>query len=252
MIGLARREGMPYGADEISRLTVVAEELATFIYGDRQRQLAITLEERQNLVRDLHDSVAQKLYGLVQLSEAAQASLETGTAAQSAQVLVRIGENARQALKEMRLFLFEMKPVDLENEGLVSVLHQRLAAVEGRADMKARLVADDKINLPLEKQITLYYIAQEALNNILKYANARSVMIHLKKRKTTYALEIEDDGCGFDPQNADKGGMGLQIMRERLAQVDGKLTIRSTPGKGTKITATVSKDRIPTAAKKGK
>ena len=130
-------------------MTAVAEELATFIYGDRQRQLAITLEERRNLVRDLHDSVAQKLYGLVQLSEAAQASLETGTAAQSAQVLVRIGENARQALKEMRLFLFEMKPVDLENEGLVSVLHQRLAAVEGRADMKARLVADETDHLVL-------------------------------------------------------------------------------------------------------
>ena len=252
VIGLARKEGQSYGADEISRLNVVAEELASFIYSDRQRQLSIALEERQRLVHDLHDSVTQKLYGLVQLTEAAQASIETGSAAQSAQVLARIGENARQALKEMRLFLFEMKPVDLEHEGLVSVLHQRLAAVEGRADMKARLVADDKINLPLDKQITLYFIAQEALNNILKYANARSVMIRLKNRKTSYALEIEDDGCGFDPQNADKGGMGLRIMRERLDKVDGRLVIKSIPGKGTKITATVSKDKIPTEVKKGK
>ena len=251
-IGLIRKSGSAYGQDEISRLTVVAEELASFIHSDRQRQLTIALEERQRLVRDLHDSVTQKLYGLVQLTEAAQASLESGSAVQSAQVLSRIGENARQALKEMRLFLFEMKPVDLEHEGLVAVLHQRLAAVEGRADIKARLVADDKINLPLEKQIMLYYIAQEALNNILKHANARTVMIRLKKRRTSIALEIVDDGCGFDANIPDKGGMGLRIMHERAAKVDGKLEIQSAPGKGTKITATVNKEKIPPATKKGK
>ncbi|HTX91569.1 MAG TPA: histidine kinase N-terminal 7TM domain-containing protein [Anaerolineales bacterium] len=243
-IGLLRRDGLAYGQDEISRLAVVAEELASFIYSDRQRQMAIVLEERQRLVRDLHDSVTQKLYGLVALTEAAQASLETGTALQAAQVLGRIGENARQALKEMRLFLFEMKPVDLEHEGLVSVLHQRLAAVEGRADIRARLIADEKIDLPLEKQVTLYYIAQEALNNILKHANARAVMIHLKNRKSSVALEIEDDGRGFDMKNADKGGLGLRIMHERADQVGGKIKITSTPGKGTKVTATVSKDKV--------
>jgi PAS domain S-box-containing protein len=243
VIGLARNDGPPYGTDEISRLTVVSEELASLIYSDRQRQLAIALEERQRLVRDLHDSVTQKLYGLVQLTEAAQASVENGTPAQSIQVVTRIGENARQALKEMRLFLFEMKPVDLEHEGLIAVLHQRLAAVEGRADIKARLVVDDKINLPLEKQITLYYIAQEALNNILKHANAHSVMIRLKKKKLSYSLEIEDDGCGFDQLKTDKGGMGLRIMHERVAKVGGKLSIKSTRGKGTKITATVGREK---------
>ncbi len=252
VIGLTRTEGPPYGLDEISRLTVVADELASLIYSDRQRQIAIALEERQRLVRDLHDSVTQKLYGLVQLTEAAQASLETGTAGQSAQVLSRIGENARQALKEMRLFLFEMKPVDIERDGLVSVLHQRLAAVEGRADIKARLVADDKINLPLEKEIALYYIAQEGLNNILKHGNASSVMIRLKNRKNSCVLEIEDDGCGFDPQSLEKGGLGMRIMHERAAKVDGRLAIKSSPGKGTRITATVSRNKIPSKAKKEK
>jgi signal transduction histidine kinase len=113
-------------------------------------------------------------------------------------------------------------------------------------------VADDKINLPLEKQIMLYYIAQEALNNILKHANARTVMIRLKKRRTSIALEIVDDGCGFDANIPDKGGMGLRIMHERAAKVDGKLEIQSAPGKGTKITATVNKEKIPPATKKGK
>jgi PAS domain S-box-containing protein len=249
-VGLTRRDGVPYSEDEINRIVVVAEELASLIDNDRQRQLAIALEERQRLVRDLHDSVTQKLYGLVQLTEAAQASMENGTPAQSTQMVKRIGENARQALKEMRLFLFERKPVDLEHEGLVSVLHQRLAAVEGRADIKARLVADEEIDLPVEKQVALYYIAQEALNNILKHANAHSVDIRLKKKKLFYELEIIDDGCGFEMAKTDKGGMGLHNMHERVARAGGRLAIKSMPGKGTKITATVSKDKVAPVVKK--
>ena len=105
-------------------------KLASFIRSDRQRQLAIALEERQRLVHDLHDSISQKLYGLVALTEAAQASLETGSTVQAAE-LSALARDARQALKEMRLFLFQMKPVDLENAGLVAALHERLAVVEG-------------------------------------------------------------------------------------------------------------------------
>ena len=244
-IGLVRKSGPAYGTDEITRLNVVTEELATFIYSDRQRQLTIALEERQRLVRDLHDSVTQKLYGLVALTEAAQASLESGTTEQSAKVLSRIAENARQALREMRLFLFQMKPVDLEHEGLVSILHQRLAAVEGRADIKARLLTDDKINISLEKQTVLYYIAQEALNNVLKHANAKSVTVRLKKKRSAFMLEVEDDGCGFSRKGLDKGGMGLRIMQERADTVGGEVKIDSTPGKGTKVIATVTKDGTP-------
>ncbi len=251
-ISLIRREGPLYEQEEISRLSVLAEELASLIYSDRQRQLAIVQEERQRLARDLHDSVTQKLYGLVALTEAAQASLETGATVHPSQVLERIGVNARQALKEMRLFLFEMKPVDLEHEGLVSVLHQRLAAVEGRSDIKARLLADDDINLSLEKQIALYYIAQEALNNILKHANARSVMVRLKNRKTSVVLEVEDDGCGFDPKAGDKGGMGLRNMQERAAAVGGKLEMESILKKGTRIVVTVGKDRATSIVGKGR
>jgi len=134
----------------------------------------------------------------------------------------------------------------------VAALHQRLAAVEGRADIKARLLADDKITLPMDKQIALYYIAQEALNNTLKHASAQSVMIRLKNRKTSIVLEVEDDGRGFDPKTADKGGMGLRNMQERVSAVGGKLKLESVPGEGTKIIVTVSKDRTRSAIKKGK
>jgi PAS domain S-box-containing protein len=251
VIGLIRKSGLPYGKDEITRLSIVAEELASFIRSDRQRQMAIALEERQRIVHDLHDSISQKLYGLFLLTEAAQASLESGSPVKAAE-LAKIGENARQALKEMRLFLFQMKPVDLEHTGLVAALHERLAAVEGRADIKARLLADDDIELSLEKEIMLYYIAQEALNNTMKHANARSVTILLKKRKTSVTLEVVDDGRGFDPKVTGKGGMGLRIMQERVAKLKGKVNITSTPGSGTKVTVTIGTNKIPHTKKREK
>jgi PAS domain S-box-containing protein len=245
VIGLVRKEDAPaFGQDEITRLAIVAEELASFIRNDRKRQQALAQEERQSLVRDLHDSISQKLYGVVALTEAAQASLETGSTVQAVD-LSRIGESARQALKEMRLFLFQMKPVDLEHKGLVAALNERLAAVEGRANIKARVLADENIYLSLEKETILYNIALESLNNIMKHANARSVTILLKRRKASVILEVVDDGCGFDPKTAGQGGMGLRIMQERATKVDGKLTIRSAPGKGTKVIATVDENKIP-------
>jgi signal transduction histidine kinase len=142
----------------------------------------------------------------------------------------------------MRLFLYELQPVDLEREGLVSILNQRLAAVEGRADIKARLLADEKISLPLPKEVALYFIAQEALNNVLRHAYAKSVTVCLKQKKGNILLEIEDDGTGFDTLHPNHGGMGLKNMRERIAQVSGKLRITSTPGKGTKVSVSVGRD----------
>src|SRR5512147_1902632 len=105
----------------------------------------------------------------------------------------------------MRLFLYEMQPVDLEKEGLVAILHHRLSAVEGRADIKARLLADDDISLAKDKEIALYFIAQEALNNVLKHAHAKAVTVSLKQKGRNVFLEIVDDGRGFDIQKTDVG-----------------------------------------------
>ena len=243
IIGLARTESPAFDNDEVARLDVVADEIATFIHSDRQRQLSIALAERQRLVRDLHDSTTQKLYGLLTLTEAAQAGIEMGSPDKLVPILSRIGETARQALKDMRLFLYELQPVDLERDGLVSILNQRLTAVEGRADVKARLLSDETISLPLDKEVALYYIAQEALNNVLKHAKAKSVTVRLKQTKSNVKLEVEDDGNGFTPGKDNCGGMGMRNMKERASQVGGKISISSIPGKGTKICATVSKDR---------
>ena len=245
VIGLLKKEdAQPFGNGEITSLAIVAEELASFTRNDRKRKQALAQEERRSLGRDLHDSIAQELNAVVLQTEAAQARLETGSTV-TAEDLAKIGESVRQTLKEMRLFIYQMKPVDLEHKGLVAALNERLSAVEGRANMKARVLSDENIYLSLEKETVLYNIAMEALNNIMKYADARSVTILLKKRKSTVTLEVVDDGRGFDPKTLGNGGMGLEGMQERLSKVAGKLTIRSAPGKGTKVIATVDENKIP-------
>ena len=246
---LGRKENSAYKQDEIVRLTILADQIATLIDSDRRRKLAITLSERQRLMRDVHDSVSQKLYGLVTLTEAAQAAIEAGAQQDFGQVLSRMGENARQAVKELRLFLFQMQPIDLEKEGIISVLHHRLTAVEGRADIKARFLADEPIFLSKKKEIALYYIAQEALNNVLRHAFANSVSVTLKQGYKYVTFEVADDGRGFDKSKLERGGLGLNNIKERVKQENGKLKISSKPGKGTIIQVIFEKD-VPKISRK--
>lgn len=245
MLGLVciiRKPGSIYNPEEVVRFTAAAEELSNFIYNDRQRQLAIALTERARLVRDLHDSVTQKLYGLLALTEAAQAGLEAGSTEMSIRVLAPIGENARQALKEMRLFLYELSPSNLKKDGLFASLNQRLDAVEGRADIKRKITADESIYLTYEQQVAFFYIAQEALNNTLRHSHAKSVQITLKQTRVNIIMEIEDDGVGFNTEDFKKGGIGMRSMQERSEQIGASLKMHSEPGKGTKILVTLRKE----------
>lgn len=239
---LGRKEKPVYSQDEIIRLTTISDHIANLVDNDRRRKLSITLSERQRLMRDLHDSVSQRLYGLVTTTEGAQASIEAGSPIDPAELLAKIGDNARQAVREMRLFLYQMQPIDLEKEGLITVLHHRLAAVEGRAEIKARLLADEDITLSKVKEVALYFIAMEGLNNILRHARAKTVMVRLKKGRKNVILDIQDDGAGFDAMNSDRAGLGLANMRERTRKINGRIMILSKPGQGTRILVFVRKD----------
>ena len=244
---LGRKEKPVYSQDEIIRLTTLCDHIASLVDNERRRKLSITLSERKRLMRDLHDSVSQKLYGLVTTTEGAQASIEAGNTIDPAEILNKIGDNARQAVREMRLFLYQMQPIDLEKDGLITVLHHRLAAVEGRAEIRARLLADEDIALSKEKEIALYFIAMEALNNILRHAKAKTVMVRLKNGRKNVILEIMDDGNGFDTKNLDRAGLGLANMKERTRKINGKILILSEPNRGTRILVFTRKDKTITA-----
>jgi signal transduction histidine kinase len=201
----------------------------------RVREAAV-MEERARLARELHDSVTQSLYSLTLLAEGWRRLARTGRLEDTDDPLTELGEIAQQALKEMRLMVHELRPPALEQEGLLGALHQRLGAVEQRAGVEARLVAEDVFELPAAVEEGLYRITVEALNNALKHAAATSVTVYLRLADGRIELEVADNGRGFDAQGVDASwGIGLDSMRQRAEKLGGTLSIRSAPGEGTRV-----------------
>ena len=216
---------------------VIGLENARLYREEQERRQVAIREERGRLARELHDSVTQSLYSLTLLTEGWRRIVEAGEVEHVADYLAELGQIAQQALKEMRLLIYELRPQVLEQERLVGALQQRLEAVEGRAGVETRLLVDDKVdglsNLPQEE---LYRIALEALNNALKHAAATTVTLQLKVNEGQVQLEVSDNGKGFDPDLAvNKGGLGLTSMRERVGKLQGTFAILSAPGQGTTV-----------------
>jgi len=204
-----------------------------------EMEQAIT-KERNRLAGDLHDSVTQGLYGIVLHADAAKGQLTAKNSDRALDYLEEIKIAGKEALAEMRLLIFELRPPVLEREGLAAALETRLYAVEQRAGLKAEFQADIDDHLPLEVEDGLYRIAQEALNNTLKHAQAQQVWVRISQTGQTVTLEIADDGDGFELDSTHKhGGMGLSNMRARATQLGGELNIQSHPGEGTQITVEV-------------
>jgi signal transduction histidine kinase len=244
LMGLARESGLGFNLDEVTLLVSIVAQVGVAVHTDRLRQLAQrarVLEERERLAHDLHDSVTQTLYGLATLTEAGKMRLESGDLQASAHLLTRIAQTARQAIREMRLFLHQLRLPALEEEGLVNAIELRLAAVEGRSDVRARLEADEDLRLPPEVETCLYYITQEALNNALKHAAASEVTVRLARAGRGALLEVEDNGRGFDPAQARNGGIGLDSMRVRAKMIGATMEIHTRLEKGTRIMVLMEK-----------
>lgn len=194
------------------------------------------LEERQRLARDLHDSVIQALYSVTLHAQGARGLLVSGNLLQAADALRGLQETAQEALDEMRLLIFELRPPILEQVGLVAALQARLNSVEGRASLHTRLLTDRIGTLPAAVEQALYRIAQEALNNVLKHAQAQHVTVRLERAETAVRLEINDDGIGFEPSLMEaSGGVGLRGIAERVTQLAGTFTLLSAAGSGTHL-----------------
>jgi PAS domain S-box-containing protein len=209
------------------------------------REVAV-MEERARLARELHDSVTQSLFSMNLLAEAGQRLAESGDVARLEAYLQRLGEMSHQSLKEMRLLVHELRPLALEKHGLLGALQRRLDAVEARAGVDARLLVEGTIQVPYPAEEHLYRIAEQALNNALKHAGARTLTVRLATRDGGLAMTIVDDGRGFDPEVAGDGaGQGLISMRERAAQIGGTLTVTSAPGQGTTIAVRLPSGTVP-------
>jgi PAS domain S-box-containing protein len=225
--------------EEIGLAVAFADQAALAIENARlheQVRAGAVREERARLARELHDSVTQALFSMTLLAEAGQRLAQTGDFERVQSYLGRLGETSHQSLKEMRLLVYELRPLALKSVGLVGALQHRLDAVEARAGVEARLLVDGTILAPAGMEEDLYRIAEQALNNALKHASATSVTTRLQGNNRRLVLEVSDNGCGFDPEAAkEKGGQGLVSMQERAARVGGTLTLSSVPGQGTTV-----------------
>jgi len=240
------RQARQFSAEEQRLATSVADQAALAIEAAGLRQRAgeaAVLAERGRLARELHDSVTQGLYSVTLYAEAAARLLAGGKVSEAVDHLREVGETAQEALREMRLLIFELRPLELEKNGLAGALQARLESVEMRGGMKAELhVHGEAGDLPLRLQEELYHVAREALNNILKHAQARRVDVRLRVTRAACLLEVRDDGVGFDAAEKETGGgLGLRGMRERADRLGADLSIETGLGKGTSITLRVAR-----------
>ncbi len=202
---------------------------------EQSRELS-TLSERNRLALELHDAVSQRLFSLVLTAEAAGELLDRDAAAARDQV-ARLGQIAKEALDELRSLIFELRPPDLERDGLCGALRKHVEVL--------RRLQPGAIDLDIEADLggdpardrELLRIAQEALQNAVQHAHAGRVDVRLRRDDGRLLLEVEDDGVGFDPDAAELRSrrLGLTSMEERAQRLGGTLEIRSARGAGTTV-----------------
>jgi two-component system, chemotaxis family, CheB/CheR fusion protein len=206
------------------------------IRGLLRRLITAQEDERRRIGRDLHDQLGQEVVGLrLRLS----GILETAT---DATVRARI-EDALQILEkldqDLDFHIWELRPPGLDDLGLVKTLERFVQNWSREFGIAADFHSQglDKTRLPHDTEINLYRITQEALNNVLKHADASRVAVILECREEQLVLVIEDDGIGFDraAAGAAERGIGLIGMQERAALIGGTLEIEAGPGAGTTI-----------------
>jgi signal transduction histidine kinase len=202
---------------------------------ERSRELSI-VEERNRLARELHDAVTQRLFGVVLAAESATTLLGRDPAAAAGE-LARVREQARGAMDELRAVVFELRPASLEAEGLAAALRKHVDVLRRVSGSRIALRVGDPPRLGADDAGQVFRIAQEALQNALRHADADHIDVRLENGDGRLRLSVADDGRGFDvAARAVRGRrLGLTSMEERAAELGGQLEIDSRPGEGTRV-----------------
>jgi PAS domain S-box-containing protein len=190
--------------------------------------------ERTRLAHDLHDAVTQTLFSASLVAEVLPElwELNPEEARKSNEELRQL---TRGALAEMRTLLFELRPAALTQAHFPDLIKQLCDAVIGRARLPVNLLVDGQFELPPDIKVSFYRIAQESLNNIVKYARATQVDIKIHLDYYRVRMQISDNGIGFNPANVKPTSLGMRIMHERAQAIGAKLRISSRPGNGTSV-----------------
>lgn len=205
-----------------------------------RKVLTIQEEERRRIARELHDETSQALVGLVMRVEALRAAPQADGKVQAALEVIKA--LTVRTIDNVHKIIFDLRPSVLDDLGLLSAIRwyasNRLEPLGVRASVE---ITGEEWKLPSHAEIALFRVAQEAINNIVRHAEAQNVIISIEFKERTVVIEIEDDGKGFDvdaieliPDKAQ--GVGLLGMKERMGLLGGRIRIVSQPGGGTHIT----------------
>ncbi len=213
---------------------------------EKDRLVTVEEEARKKLARNLHDGPTQTIAAIAMRLNYIRILLKSDPE-KSLEELQQLEELARKTTKEIRQMLFTLRPLILETQGLIAALQQlkqKVAETDPLPVIHLELDKNAENALSKEAQGAIFYITDEATTNVRKHAKAKNLWIRLYQRGLNVITEIEDDGVGFDvaaleADYASRGSLGMINLRERATLVKGKTIIKSTPGRGTKITVTV-------------
>jgi PAS domain S-box-containing protein len=215
--------GLAASAAEISRLVSQAQDQAA-------------ANERLHLSRELHDSLSQRLYGIILGARSIEARGRGGSA-ELADAIAYVLDLAQGGLTEMRDIVLQLRPEALEKEGLVGALSRHADAIGSRHQLRVTTTLAAEPDAPLEVKLAAYRIVVEALNNVAKHANAKEAWVRVELEGGRLRLEVSDDGVGFDATGTAPGHFGLATMRERAAALGAELHLSARPGGGTTVLA---------------
>jgi signal transduction histidine kinase len=207
------------------------------LYGKAQ-QLA-TLEERNRLAQELHDWVNGTIFSIIYNARAASDMIEHDPNRAKEQMRT-VQQIARAAQGEMRSLFLELRPTALGEVGLISALQRHIDVIKARFGLPIDFSVHGDRDLPDEVEQCLYRVAQEALLNVVKHAEAQKAILVLELGLDVVVLTVEDDGMGFDPESAiNEEALGLLSMQERVEKLLGSFRVVSEPGTGTTVEATI-------------
>lgn len=219
------------------------------LYGDlraeKERIVAVEEEARKKLARDLHDGPTQSVSAIAMRVNYIR-QLFVRDPSNVPDELLKVEDLARKTTKEIRHMLFTLRPLVLENQGLIPALEQLAQKMKETHNLDVTIQSQPGVETMITSQAqgVLFYIIEEAVNNARKHAQAQHHYVRLLRRENYLVVEIEDDGVGFDAGAVDsnydqRGSLGMINMRERAALVEGTLLVDSAPGRGTKISVLI-------------
>jgi two-component system sensor histidine kinase UhpB len=223
--------------NRVYRVVGIAED--TTVRKELEHQvLEAATREQHRISRDLHDGVGQELTGLGYMAQSLSRKLAAKSETES-EIARAIAEASQNILGEVRNAIRGLTPVELDSHGLMAALEQLIAVTRERFDIQCRFTYDQPVLIEDNTTAThLFRIAQEAINNSVKHAEAREILLDLNSASNHIEMTVQDDGVGFDQQKPRHSGLGLNTMKYRARAIGATLKIISSTGAGAKVVCT--------------